>query len=159
MTENLTPWAIVDGVPAFLDFLRDVFDAEETVRMTTEDGSRVVHAEARIGGSPLMMFDSAPGWPPTAAYLRVYVPDVDATVERALRHGSRVVTVPTTLPFGDRIARLAARWDNLWWVHTRVGDAKPEPDDDDLRAMAAVGASLEQEMLRRGKSVDSGGAG
>jgi PhnB protein len=153
-TENLTPWAILDGVPAFLDWLRDVFDAEETFRMPGPDGVRIVHAEARIGGSPLMMFDSAPDWPATPAFLRVYVPDADAAVARAVARGARVVTEPTTLWFGDRIARLADPWDNLWWVHTRVAAPSPErlaagPTPEEAAAAEHVASSLEVEMRRR----------
>jgi PhnB protein len=149
----VTPWAIVDGVPAFLEFLKDVFDAEEVIRLTG-DGGRVAHAEARINGGPVMMFDSGEGWPATPAYLRAYVPDVDEVVHRAAKAGAGVVTEPTTLWFGDRIARISDPWGNLWWVHTRVFEPDPAaygpPDEAGAEAIAMVAATLETEMRRRG---------
>lgn len=39
-----------------------------------------------------MMFDSAPGWPDTPAFLRLHVADADAVYERALAAGATPVT-------------------------------------------------------------------
>ena len=150
----VTPWVILDGASTFLDFLRQVFDAEEVIRLPGEDG-RIVHAEARINGGPVMTFDTGPGWPATPAFLRVYVLDVDEVVRRAAAAGSRVVTEPVTLWFGDRIARIADPWDNLWWVHTRVFEPAPgtygPADEAGAADMATVGSTLEAEMRRRGR--------
>jgi PhnB protein len=153
--QAVTPWVIVQGVPAFIDFLIEVFDAEETIRMYADDGVRVRHAEVRISGAPVMMFDSADGWPPTLAYLRVYVADCAEVLRRATLAGARIVTEPTEMFFGERIGRFSDRWGNLWWVHTRVS----EPSVEDLAANATtseaaqalryVGETLEAEMLRR----------
>ncbi|MFB9530395.1 VOC family protein [Nonomuraea roseola] len=44
--------------------------------------------------------------PSTPAHLRVYVDDVAAAVERAVTAGARVVTRPTMLAFGERVARV-----------------------------------------------------
>jgi PhnB protein len=155
--QAVTPWVIVQEVPAFIDFLIEVFDAEEIVRMYAEDGVRVSHAEVRINGTPVMMFDSAEGWPPTPAYLRVYVADCAEVIRRATESGARIVTDPTDLFFGDRVGRFSDPWGNLWWVHTRV----TEPSPEDLAAGAAtpeasealryVGETLEAEMQRRGR--------
>jgi PhnB protein len=154
----VTPWVIVDGVPAFLDFLAAVFDAQEVVRLPGPDG-RVAHAEARINGGPVMMFDSHDGWPPTPAFLRVYLPDVDGVVRRATAAGAVVVTPPTTLWIGDRVARVRDSWDNLLWVHTRVAEPTMEQlvagptDDDALRADRVVADTLVTEMRRRGRAA------
>ena len=53
--QAVTPWVIVRGVPAFIDFLVEVFDAKETIRMYADDGVRVSHAEVRINGAPVMI--------------------------------------------------------------------------------------------------------
>lgn len=154
----VTPWVIVRGVPAFIDFLIEVFDAKEVIRMHAADGVRVSHAEVRINGAPVMMFDSADGWPPTPAYLRVYVPDCAEVLCRATLAGARVVTEPTELFFGDRVCRFSDPWENLWWVHTRV--AEPSPEEltaaaglpEAMNALRYVGETLEAEMQRRGRT-------
>jgi PhnB protein len=153
----VTPWLIADGVPALLGFLAEVFGAQETVRMTDPDSARVVHAETLIHGVPVMLFDSADGWPATPAFLRVYVRDVDDTVRRAVAAGAVVVTAPTTLWIGDRAARIRDPWDNLWWLHARVAEPSPDelaagpPGAAAEAAMTYFGDSLQQEMLRRGR--------
>ena len=154
--QAITPWVIVDGVPAFIDFLSAVFDAKEIIRMLAADGVRVGHAEVRIHGAPVMMFDAASGWPPTPAYLRVYVADCDDVLQRATAAGARVVTEPTDLFIGDRVCRFSDPWGNLWWVHTRVA----EPSAEELAAgattpaaavaMRYVGETLDAEMQQRG---------
>src|SRR5437870_284097 len=103
--QAVTPWVVAKRVPDFIDFLIAVFDAEEIIRMHAADGVRVIHAEVRINGAPVMMFDSADGWPPTPAYLRVYVADCAEVLHRATMAGARIVTEPTELFFGDRIGR------------------------------------------------------
>jgi uncharacterized glyoxalase superfamily protein PhnB len=162
--QAVTPWVIVQGVPAFIDFLVEVFDAGETVRMYAEDGVRVSHAEVRINDAPVMMFDATEDWPPTPAYLRVYVADCAEVCRRATKAGARVVTDPTDMFFGDRVGRFSDPWGNLWWVHTRL----TEPTPEDLAASAAtpeaaealsyVGETLEAEMQRRGRDLRLGGA-
>src|SRR5512138_2093441 len=154
--QAVTPWVIVRGVPAFIDFLVHVFDAKEIIRMLADDGVRVTHAEVRINGAPVMMFDSGTSWPPTHAYLRVYVTDCAEVLRRAVTAGSRVVTSPTDLFFGDRICRFSDPWNNLWWVHSRLF----EPSAEDLTtgattqtatdALRYLQETLEMEMQRRG---------
>jgi PhnB protein len=155
--QAVTPWIIARGVPRLIDFLVDVFDAEEVVRMLDADGVRVTHAEVRIGGAAVMMFDSADGWPPTPAFLRVYVPDCEQVLRRAADSGGRIVTEPTEMFFGDRIGRFADPWDNLWWVHTRFAEPTAEElaatlAPEQVEAMAQVADTLSREMSSRGQT-------
>ena len=161
--QAVTPWVIVRGVPAFIDFLIKVFDAKETIRMYADDGVRVSHAEVRINNAPVMMFDSTDLWPPTPAYLRVYVADCAEVLHRATLAGARIVTEATDLFFGDRIGRFSDPWGNLWWVHTHV--AEPSPEDlaasattpQAAQAMRYVAETLEAEMHRRGRAHPDAG--
>jgi uncharacterized glyoxalase superfamily protein PhnB len=161
--QAVTPWVIVRGVPAFIEFLIEVFDAQEIIRMHAADGVRVIHAEVRINGAPVMMFDSGDGWPPTHAYLRVYVADCAEALRRARMAGAATVTEPTELFFGDRVCRFNDPWGNLWWVHTRV--AEPSTDDvaarattpEAAKALRYVAETLEAEMQTRGRAqVEAG---
>ena len=157
--QAVTTWVIAKGVTAFIDFLVKVFDAKETVRMLADDGVTVAHAEVRIGDAAVMMFDSRDGWPPTPAFLRVYVPDCAEVLRRATREGASLVTEPTDLFFGDRVARFSDRWDNLWWVHTRIAEPTEEESmatastPEAAKAMRHVEETLEKEMQRRGRRL------
>lgn len=150
----VTPWAIVDDAASFLDFLATVFDAKEVLRLPGPNG--IGHAEARINGGPLMIFDRHPAWAPTPAFLRVYVEDIENVLERAQAAGATVVTPAGTEWFGDRAARLRDPWDNLWWIHQRIFEPTAEqfaagpPDNQETRERnAIVSQSLDAEMRRR----------
>jgi PhnB protein len=116
---TVTPWIISRDTSALIDFMKNAFGAEEIARVVDERGV-IGHAEVRIGDSVVMGFDARPGWPDTPAFLRLYVADCDAVYERALTVGGTSVTRPTTLFFGDRVARVRDPLGNLWWIQTRL---------------------------------------
>jgi PhnB protein len=152
---TVTPWIIVRGAARFLDYLRDVFGAEETARIYNEDGVTIGHAEVRIGDSVVMLFDAGDTWPETPAFLRLYVADADAVFQRAVAAGGTPVTETTELFFGERVGRVRDPWGNLWWIHTRVEELSPEElgrraqDEKYVDAMRYVQSSLDQEMSHR----------
>jgi hypothetical protein len=96
--------------------------------------------------------DAKPGWPPTPAHLRVYVGDVAAAVDQAVAAGARVVTKPTLLAFGERVARVRDPQGHLWWLHEHVEDVTPEElarriaDPAAHEAMAYVQGTLREEI-------------
>jgi PhnB protein len=119
----VTPWMIGKDTAGLMDFLTAAFDAEDLGRMADENGV-IGHAEMRIGDSVLMMFDK-PDWPPTPAFLRFYVEDVHATLEKAVAAGATVVTEPTHLFWGDLVARVHDPFGNLYWLQTRIEEVDP----------------------------------
>lgn len=62
-----------------------------------------------------------PGWPYTPAFVRVYVHDPAATLERAAARGARIVTEPTDF-WGDVLSRFADPFGHLWWVYKHNPD-------------------------------------
>jgi PhnB protein len=115
---SVTPWIIGKDTAGLIEFLTAAFGAEELGRMADEQGN-IGHAEVRIGDSVVMMFDK-PDWPPTPAFLRLYVDDVDATFAKAVAAGATVVTRPTHLFWGDLVGRLSDPFGNLYWVQARI---------------------------------------
>jgi uncharacterized glyoxalase superfamily protein PhnB len=152
---RVNAWVISRDTDAEVRFLASVFGAVETPgsRMLDGDGD-VGHVEVELGDSVIMLFDAKPGWPPTPAHLRVYVDDAAATVEHAVAAGARVVTQPTLLAFGERVARIRDPQGHLWWVHERVEEVAPEElggrfaDPAALEAMAYVQGSLREELAQ-----------
>jgi PhnB protein len=150
---RVNAWVISRDTDAEVRFLAAVFGAVETPgsRMLDPDG-RIGHVEVEIGDSVIMLFDAKPGWLPTPAYLRVYVGDVAAAVERAVAAGARVVTRPTMLAFGERVARVRDPQGHLWWLHEHVEDVAPGEltgrfaDPAAQEAMAYVQRSLREEL-------------
>ena len=121
---TVTPWIISHDTAQLIDYVKEAFGAEEIARIVGEDGS-IGHAEVRIGDSMVMMFDARPGWPPTPAFLRLYVEDADAAHRQAVAAGGTSVTEMTHLFFGDRVGRVRDPLGNLWWIQTRVEDVSP----------------------------------
>src|SRR5690606_1451538 len=82
----VTPYLIVEGAAKLIDFMKNVLDAEEIMRMEMPNGN-IARAEMRIQDSIVMLADSTPEWTPRPANLYVYVPSVDETYKKALAAG------------------------------------------------------------------------
>lgn len=150
---RVNAWVISRDTDAEVRFLTSVFGAVETPgsRMLDQDGD-IGHVEVELGDSVVMLFDAKAGWPSTPAHLRVYVGDVATTVEQAVAAGARVVTRPTLLAFGERVARVRDPQGHLWWLHERVEDVSPDElasrfaAPSALEAMAYVQRTLREEL-------------
>lgn len=150
---RVNAWVISPDTDAEVSFLASAFGAVETPgsRMLDADGD-IGHVEVEVGDSVIMLFDAKPGWAPTPAHLRVYVGDVDAAVTAAVEAGARIVTRPTDLAFGERVARVRDPQGHLWWLHEWVEHVAPEEmgkrfaDPAAQKAMAYVQATLYEEM-------------
>ncbi len=140
---SVEPWIITSSTPELLDFITAAFAAQEAFRVPTDNGS-IGYAEARIGDSNILAFDSRPGWPPTPAFLRVYVDDGDATFAAALAAGATPVTDMTEMFWGEEVGRVRDPLGNLWWIHCRVAELSEEEayaragDPKFVKAMAYV---------------------
>jgi uncharacterized glyoxalase superfamily protein PhnB len=124
---TVCPWVITRDTGAFIDFATEAFSATEIARVVNADGA-IGHAELFIGESVVLAFDARPHWPPTPAFLRIYVDDADATFERAVQAGGEPVTPLVHTPWGDRVGRVRDPQGNLWWVMER----REEVDLDEL---------------------------
>ncbi|SEG99179.1 Uncharacterized conserved protein PhnB, glyoxalase superfamily [Nonomuraea solani] len=122
---TITPWIISQDSAGIIRYLETAFDAVELGRVTDAEG-RVGHAEVRIGNAIVMLVDARAGAAPTPAFLRLYVPDADATHRRAVEAGGTSVTEVTHLYWGDRVGRVRDPFGNLWWIQTRIEEVSEE---------------------------------
>lgn len=114
---TVNPFIWTDDAAGLIDFLIEVFGATEVPEARTADtDGLVLHSELLIGDSTLTIADRKPGWPYTPAFVRVYVEDPAATLERAAARGARIVTEPTDF-FGDVLSRFADPYGHIWWVY------------------------------------------
>lgn len=152
---SLTPYVAVRNAAAFLDFLKEAFDAVERGRVELEDGT-IGHAEVWIGNRVLLMFDARPDWPDTPSFLSLYVKDGDAVHAQALAAGATAITPLFTNAWGDRMGRIRDPFGNIWWIQTHVEDVDeaemicrmgdPAYKDGTRRAQQ----TLDDELRRRG---------
>jgi PhnB protein len=141
--QRVTPYLCVDGAADAIEFYKEVFDANERMRMAEPSG-RVGHAELELGDSVVMLSDAYPemnvidpkklgGSPVT---ISVYVNDVDATFKKALDKGATQTRPPENKFYGDRSGQFTDPWGHNWSVATHVEDVPP--DEMQRRAAAAT---------------------
>lgn len=130
---RVAPYLCVDGAAAAIDFLVEVFDATERMRMAMP-GGKVGHAEVAIGDSVIMLSDEYPemdvlgpktvgGTPVT---ISVYVEDVDATYAKAVAAGATAERPVETHFYGDRSGMLIDPFGHRWNVSTHVEEVTPD---------------------------------
>jgi len=143
---RVTPYLIVDGAGAAIDFYCSVLGATERVRMPGPDG-RVGHAELQLGDSIIMLADEnaqmdvrgprAIGGTPVS--LHVYVEDSDAVFERAVQAGARALRAVEDRFYGDRSGQFEDPFGHRWDVSTHVEDVPPEEMSKRAAAEMAAG--------------------
>lgn len=128
-----TPYLIVSNATKAIDFCERAFGAREVVRLANATG-KVMHAELRIDGSPIMLADEFPdigyrspeslGGSPVS--ILVYVPDVDAQFARAIAAGATERMSVADQFDGDRRGSLTDPFGHIWLIATRKEDISLE---------------------------------
>ncbi len=117
---SLSPYLIVDGAQATIDFLKQAFDAVEQRIYPNDDGT-IMHAEVQIDDTIVMLTDSAEGWPAIPAMVHIYVRDVDETYRCALAAGATSVQEPVQKEDEDKRGGVKDAGGTTWWIATQVG--------------------------------------
>jgi len=144
---SLQIYLAVEDASKAIDFYKEAFGAEETIRMPGPDG-KVAHAELQIGDSKLMLSDPFPhsdvrppserGGPTASVFM--YVDDVDATFEQAQRAGATVVSELEDMFWGDRFGTVAGPFGHVWAMATHKEDlSEEEMAERSKAAMAEMG--------------------
>jgi PhnB protein len=117
---TVSPYLIVNGADATIDFLKRVFGAVELRRFPDESG-KLMHAEVRIDDTVIMLADPAPpDWPPISCYVHIYVRDVDATYRKAMEAGAVSVQEPVKKQDEDKRGGIKDAGGTTWWIATKV---------------------------------------
>jgi PhnB protein len=144
--EGVTPYLILDGAAAAIDFYKKAFGATELFRMPM--GDKIGHAELKIGKSVVMLADEAPemGFRSPNAYkgtpvsLVIYVEDVDRVFKDALAAGATELKAVQDQFYGDRSGTLTDPFGHVWTIATHKEDVPPEEMDRRMKAMMSQGS-------------------
>jgi len=106
------------GPVELLEFVKQTFDAVELERH--EFGPESFHVELQIGDSVLVIEagDLPPEVSPWVGAIYVYVEDVDAVYEQALKLGAKPLAQPEDKPYQERQAGFLDAAGNTWWIAT-----------------------------------------
>ncbi len=146
---SVTPHLICADCTRALDFYGKAFGAVERFRMPSPDGSKLWHAEIQIGNSVVMLADEFPemgcvgpkALGGTPVNIHLYVEDVDAAFDRAVKAGVEVKMPPTDMFWGDRYAKIVDPYGHSWSLATHVNDPTPEEMQAAAAAMAGEDCS------------------
>jgi PhnB protein len=126
---TITPFLTVRDAARAIEFYKQAFGAKERGVMKDPSG-KVMHAELTIGDSVIMLADEFPDFgalSPQAlggspAGLHIYVQDVDASFDRAVKAGAQVEMPVMEQSWGDRYGRLKDPYGHKWSIATHVKD-------------------------------------
>ncbi len=146
---TLTTYLAVDDASEAIDWYKQAFGAKERLRMDGPEGT-IGHAELEIGDSLIMLADPFPQSqtrPPkelggTTAGVFMYVEDVDAVVQKAVKAGATTTMEVADQFWGDRFGSIKDPFGHSWSIATHVEDVSPEEmADRSKEAMAAMSSS------------------
>lgn len=131
--EQVFPYLRVRGAAQAIEFYKQVFDAEEVMRLC-EPGGRIGHAEIKIGPTIIMLSDEYPEFGicgpetigGTGSSIHMHVSDVDALTQKAVDAGAELVRPPTDQFYGERSSTVKDPFGHEWYLGSHIEDVSPE---------------------------------
>lgn len=126
---TVTPHLVCRNAAGAIEFYKKAFGARELSRMPMPGGG-LAHAELQIGDSRLMLADEMPEMDATApetiggsaVHIFLYLKNVDAVFNQAVRAGAKATMPPTDMFWGDRYAKLTDPFGHKWSMATHIED-------------------------------------
>lgn len=141
------PYLTIRGAAKAIDFYKQVFGAEEVVRLDAPDGE-VVHCQLQVGPASFMLTEERPQMgalsPLTvggsSTTVTFYVPDCDKVIEKALAAGAKAQMPLMDQFWGDRAGGITDPFGHVWLIATHKADLTPQQLQEAFQAaMAAHG--------------------
>jgi len=130
------------GADAAINWYKNVLGAKEKMRFDSPDGT-VAHAEITIGDNVIMLseenleFNTSPKTlKGNSVNLCIYVPDVDATIQKAVDNKAKLIKPAEDQFYGDRSGRIEDPFGYLWIISTHVKDVSEEEMKKAMKEMA-----------------------
>lgn len=121
------PYLFVDGADAAIAWYTAHLGAVENLRVSSADGSVVIHARLHLGESVLMLSDAVRDWSeppapdgPYSANLMLYVEDVDATQAVCVANGATELLPVGDKFWGERMGKIRDPFGHVWNLATVI---------------------------------------
>ena len=149
---TLTPFLTVRDATRAIEFYKQAFGAKERGVMKGPDG-KVMHAELMIGDSIIMLSDEFPDFGclspqsigGSSSGLHIYLEDVDAAFDRAVKAGAEVEMPVMDQFWGDRYGKLKDPFGHKWSIGTHIKDLSM---DEMKRGMDEAMAKTQQKLQK-----------
>src|SRR5215813_8717881 len=116
------------GADAAIKWYVKILGAKEKMRFDNPDGT-IAHAELTLGDNVIMLSEENPQFNSSPKTLKgnsvnlcIYVPDVDATLQKAVDNRARLIKPAENQFYGDRSGRIEDPFGYLWIISTHVKD-------------------------------------
>ena len=117
----MTPYLTLNDAARALDLYKRAFGAQEIMRMDGP-GGKIGHAEIRVGDSVIMIADEMPGSSGrspqslggSTAGVFLYLENVDAVFDQAVKAGAQVTMPLADMFWSDRCGQLKDPFGHLW---------------------------------------------
>jgi len=131
---SITPYLVISGAAKAIDWYKQAFGAQQTLRMEDPTTGKIGHAELKIGDSYIMLADEYPdmGYRSPKSLggagisLLLYVKDVDGTVKQAVDAGAKLERPLQDQFYGDRTGTIQDPFGHVWTIATHIEDVSPE---------------------------------
>jgi PhnB protein len=144
---TLNPQITVKNCLQAIEFYKKAFGAELIGDASAMPDGRIGHAELKIGDSRLMLNDEfpemnavAPTGKAVSASIYVYVKDVDAIYNAAVKLGAKVIKPLENQFWGDRQGTLTDPFGHQWSLATHVEDVTPAQLKERMEKLFSAGA-------------------
>ena len=135
--DQFIPHLIVSNGLAAIDFYKSVFGATEGHRMMAPDGKRLMHGEIVLDGHKFFLSDefeaseggtlkSPKALGGTCVRITIEVEDADATVERAVAAGAKVLMPLQDLFWGARYGKILDPFGHEWGINQQLKEQSEE---------------------------------
>jgi PhnB protein len=122
---TVTPYLIVEGAKKTISFMEQALGAQHDHEPTFRPDGTVMHATLKIGDSMVMISDASEHAKAMPVMLYLYVPDVDAAYQRAIKAGATSIMEPVDQFYGDRSGGVKDAAGNSWFFGTHIEDVTP----------------------------------
>lgn len=125
--QTATLYLCVRNAAEAIEFYKRAFGAREVTRLTGP-GTKIGHAEIRIGESAIMLSDEFPDYGALSpesvggspVKINLSVANVDATVQQAVAAGAKIVRPVQDQFYGERSGHIADPYGYTWVVSTTI---------------------------------------
>ena len=110
----IMPYLVVKDADKFIDFLKEVFDADIKLVVPRENGT-IMHAEVVIDKGTIMLSSANDEYLPFPAGMFIFSPRAIAFYDKAVANGAKSIQEPDERDYGFS-AGFEDDWGNVWWL-------------------------------------------